>query len=1274
MPCTSRLPKTVRPFVLAAALAAIAGGALAAPAPRPQPAVGNIVDARGDAQIALIEAPDWRIAEIAQDLLTGDDLRTGPLGALALLFVDRTQIRVHRNTQLKVTAVASVAGQTETFLELAKGRLWSRATRGGESVRVRTPAATAAIRGTDWALEVAEDGTTRLVVLEGEVSLENEFGAVTVRAGEAALARIGEAPTKLFLINPAERPQLLLYGDIRGALRDIGTRVVPPADRAALQAAVDAVPEAQRSGVQWIDAAGLALARRDWDAAEAARQRAADAGAPPAQLGLIDGALASHRQDFAAAAEALRTAAPGLDPRQRRIALAGAYLALIVDRQMAAAQAVRAELETLPDGPELSLIDSAVEVFTGDVETARTMLQPLRERFPDDPDVLQLYGQILLLQDRRDELRELAEGTAARRPDLAVAWYLLGAYRANIEGRYEDAVAAFRRGLEIDPTDTDLLNELGLALYQLDERRDAEAALRQALAIDAYDTPPRANLSILLLDENRYDEATPEIDRLRRSDPSLSSGYLAEGRLAFARGDVDRALELFLEAVTIDPASADATVATAIGFAAREDFTAAEDAVDDAMRLDPNDATAPRVGAVIARDTFQADRSIELAREAMVRIDRTGDQGNAGLAASRGGQVSLGAAFTFLGLNDWGRLYGDMLFDPLDSSSLLFRGATAAEADVRLSSSIQGFVLDPLSVADRLRYTDLIRRPFLDTEVGAQVGSEGGAGIYGASFDVETLQLGSKPFALSVIGSANRNNGDGPNRDSDDWTVTALAGLEATPFDRFLLTASGAHGSLGLPGTADDYDPDDESKGDQASVSLGYSHTVSARNAVLARAFYEWQQSEVTNGRPFGSTLDAEVYSLLRAAGIDTYEQLQAQGLFNVTGTFCDQGAGFSPWLAYGAFAPLCGGTALPGVDLDHLDTSTLDRLKTDEQRYGGQVRHTFDAGPVTVSYGTELLGRQQDVSIRQLVFSEQSTGVVYDPLDPDAGSFFPFGDAVPDTQHEDVDVWLLSGHLDTLWRPTRALTLQAGLFPYQNWTEGDAASPQLGPRAGIGWSPVEGHWLRAIYRDEPTGPLTASLAPATTLGLAATTTYLSDNGRSRSFIGRWDAEWSRFLLSTVELRRQLLHDVSIDIPSTLSSYASDNATLDTLTVGANSWITHGIGLFAQAAFTESDASSGGDVPLVPKQAFTAGGTWIHPSSLQVTLSTNLAWNRESDVTGGGDLKDFASVDLNVGYEPFRKHLALQFSLLNILDRDNELAAGIPAPSRTALVGAKVRF
>ena len=1268
------LLRPARRVVIAATLALLASTAMAEPAPRPQPAVGKIVDARGDAEIALVETPAWRIAEIAQGLLTGDDLRTGPLGALALLFVDQTQIRVHRNTTLRVTAVAATSGQTETLLELAKGRLWSRAVRGGEGVRVRTPAATAAIRGTDWALEVAEDGTTRLVVLEGEVTLKNDFGSVSLRAGEAAVARIGEAPTRLFLVNPSERPQLQLYGDIRAALRDIGTRFVPMADRAAVEAALQAAPEAQRTAAQWIEAANLALARRDWAAATAARDQAARAGTAEPAVALIDGALAARRQDFAMAADQFRAAAPGLDPGRRRLALAGAYLALVIDRRMADARAVRDELERLPPGPELPLIDTAIEIFTGDIEKARELARPMLDRYQDDPDVLQLYGQILLLLDRTDELRALAEAATSRRPDLPVSWLLLGVHRAGIEGRYEDAVAAFERGLAADPTNTDLLNELGLALYQLDEQRRAEEVLRQALAIDDFDVAPRANLSILLLDQNRYGEAQPEVARLRSDDPTLSSGFLAAGRLAFARGEIDRALELFLEATTIDPLSADATVAVAVGYAAKEDFTAAEDAIEDAARLDPNSATAPQVGAVFARDTFQADRSMELARDAFGRIERSGDAGSAGLAESRGGGINLGAAFTFLGLNDWGRFYGDRLFDPLDPSSLLFRGATAPEAEVRLSSNVQGFVLDPLSVAERLRYTDVLRRPFLDAEVGGDLGSTGGALQSGASFDVETLRLSPLPLALSLIGASNDDQGDGPNSKSSDWTLGALAGLEVTPFDRLLLTASGAHAQRGLPGTKEQSDPDDNSSGDQASVSLGYSHHFSARNALLSRVFYEWQQTEVENGKPFGSTLDSEVYSLLRAAGFDTYASLQQQGLYDVTGTACDFDFGLSPWIAYGLAAPFCGGTALQQVDLGKLDTSPLERLKQHEHRFGGELRHTRDVGPVTLSYGAELIGRRQGSSLRSLGFEDESTGIIYDLLDPNGAQVGPFGSAVPLSQDENVDLWLASGHLDGLWQPSRNLAVEAGLFPYQSWTDSDASSPKLGPRVGLAWSPFKGQWLRAIYRDEPIGPVTASLAPAATLGLAASTLFLSDDGRSRSMIGRWDAEWSRHLLSSVELRRQLLHNINIDIPTTLDAFQSDSATIDTLTLGINAWLTHGVGLFAQAAFSESDANPGGDVPLVPKRALRTGISWIHPSSLQVTLSANLAGDRASNQAGANDIKDFASVDLGVAYEPLRRRVALQLSLLNLLDRDNELAEDIPGPARTVLVGAKIRF
>jgi hypothetical protein len=120
------------------------------------------------------------------------------LGTLAILFRDDTQIRVHRNTFLEIRYIDPKPGLGGSKLQLALGAVWSRIRRsaGFGGVTFETPAATAAIRGTDWYLQVTEDKTTTLIVLDGNVRFFNEFGSLQVNAGEVATAVIGQAPTK----------------------------------------------------------------------------------------------------------------------------------------------------------------------------------------------------------------------------------------------------------------------------------------------------------------------------------------------------------------------------------------------------------------------------------------------------------------------------------------------------------------------------------------------------------------------------------------------------------------------------------------------------------------------------------------------------------------------------------------------------------------------------------------------------------------------------------------------------------------------------------------------------------------------------------------------------------------------------------------------------------------------------------------------------------------------------------------------------------------------
>ena len=175
--------------------------------------------AKGGEELRFVREDLWRGVEVKQSLVSGDALRTNSIGNLAILFADQTQIRVGRNSTLVVNDIAS--GATNTQLELQSGQVWARAARGGSGVDVKTPAAVAAIRGTDWSLSVDGSGKTSLLVLEGVVELRNAQGSVTVRQGEGAVAAIGQRPTKFVLVSPNDREQMMFYVSLRSVFTQL---------------------------------------------------------------------------------------------------------------------------------------------------------------------------------------------------------------------------------------------------------------------------------------------------------------------------------------------------------------------------------------------------------------------------------------------------------------------------------------------------------------------------------------------------------------------------------------------------------------------------------------------------------------------------------------------------------------------------------------------------------------------------------------------------------------------------------------------------------------------------------------------------------------------------------------------------------------------------------------------------------------------------------------------------------------------------------------------
>jgi outer membrane cobalamin receptor len=75
-----------------------------------------------------------------------------------------------------------------------------------------------------------------------------------------------------------------------------------------------------------------------------------------------------------------------------------------------------------------------------------------------------------------------------------------------------------------------------------------------------------------------------------------------------------------------------------------------------------------------------------------------------------------------------------------------------------------------------------------------------------------------------------------------------------------------------------------------------------------------------------------------------------------------------------------------------------------------------------------------------------------------------------------------------------------------------------------------------------------------------------------------------------------------------------------------------------------------------------------------VTLSTTFEGDRPAIQDSHDELDDYRSTDLSVSLQPFDRRLALQLSLLNLFDLDNQVGDDVQGAGRTLLVGARVRF
>lgn len=151
----------------------------------------------------------WRSATVGQELVAHDRLRTGEESRAAVRFGDSTVLRIDELTEEEILP-PQIAGAKPT-VDLKQGSAYFFSREKSREIRVQTPAANGAIRGTEFAVVVAADGATSFTILDGEVEVTNSQGSVSVQSGEHAEIRPGASPAKTAVTDAIDSVQWCFY-------------------------------------------------------------------------------------------------------------------------------------------------------------------------------------------------------------------------------------------------------------------------------------------------------------------------------------------------------------------------------------------------------------------------------------------------------------------------------------------------------------------------------------------------------------------------------------------------------------------------------------------------------------------------------------------------------------------------------------------------------------------------------------------------------------------------------------------------------------------------------------------------------------------------------------------------------------------------------------------------------------------------------------------------------------------------------------------------------
>jgi putative PEP-CTERM system TPR-repeat lipoprotein len=202
--------------------------------------------------------------------------------------------------------------------------------------------------------------------------------------------------------------------------------------------------------------------------------------------------------------------------------------------------------------PDQLLADARAALASGELRTAEIHVKNLLQQQPDNVAGRVLLGQVALASGdfagaEQNLARAVALGAQGTEVRLALARSLVA------QRKFKEALEALASAPAADGADRAAALAIEAVAHRgLGEREEAEAAYRAALRIDPKSLPIRSDLAATLLEAGRADAARALVDEVLADEPKFVPALLLRGNLEIAAGQTDLAQATFQQAVDIE--------------------------------------------------------------------------------------------------------------------------------------------------------------------------------------------------------------------------------------------------------------------------------------------------------------------------------------------------------------------------------------------------------------------------------------------------------------------------------------------------------------------------------------------------------------------------------------------------------------------------------------------------------------------------------------------------------------------------------------------------